>query len=250
VLQGRIDIHVVIAARINVRYVAAIAPAKTWGERKGVNVLESVPNWLVSELVPLIIVPLVFTLTSVVLGWSTRRLEMGLGARGVRVSFSRPVEEVEIDDPTSTERSGDQIIREKINARLHKARSVLKTQRSIENQSRWSSRALVIGQFVLGGILASAFVQQTLSSTLVGTLGLIVLLSQIVRERFNPEGSTETARQYISKIGKLIRKAEDDLTIIDARDYGYALPEDTASPSLHEILATLSQGLSEIEEAA
>jgi hypothetical protein len=107
---------------------------------------------------------------------------------------------------------------------------------------------LLGGQFVVGGILASAFVKQSLSTTIIGFLGLIVLLSQIIRERFNPEGVGDNAKVKAAKLTKLIRRTEDDLALYDAYEYGYDAGNGER-PLLHEILKTLSNELGEIEES-
>jgi hypothetical protein len=142
--------------------------------------------------------------------------------------------------------SGESIMRTSVDTRLREAKNAIRAQTAVEKYSMWSGRSLVAGQFILGGLLASAFIQQTLSSTLVGSLGLVVLLSQIIRERYNPEGSAKIARTRIVRLENLIRKTEDDLALYDARKNGYNSDE-TATPSLHEILARLSEGLTESE---
>jgi len=143
---------------------------------------------------------------------------------------------------------GEQLMRANLEARLREAKTTLEFQRLIEKFSKWSSRALLAGQFVLGGALTSAFVQQTLSTTLVGSLGLIVLLATIIRERFNPEASGNDAKQKIGTLSKLIRKTEDDLALYDAYQNGYAVDEG-ASLSLHEMLQAISNGLNQIEDS-
>src|SRR5438067_5525827 len=63
------------------------------------------------------------------------------------------------------------------NSRLREAKLELKRQESI---ARWNGRAdgsLVFGQYIIGGVLASSFIQQSLSPQLIGVLGVLVLLS-------------------------------------------------------------------------
>jgi hypothetical protein len=143
---------------------------------------------------------------------------------------------------------GESILRTTVEARLREAQAALDNERIIERASRWSSHALIGGQFVVGGLLASAFVQETLSATLIGSLGLIVLLSQIIRERFNPEGIGDSARQKISRLNKLIRNTENDLALYDAYQKGYTA-ENGETPSLHELLKATSDELGDIEDS-
>jgi predicted benzoate:H+ symporter BenE len=52
--------------------------------------------------------------------------------------------------------------------RLAEAKAALVHQESVALTNRWTSRLLTVGQYIIGGLLASSLVQQSLSRELVG----------------------------------------------------------------------------------
>jgi len=95
--------------------------------------------------------------------------------------------------------------------RLSCAREELVRQ---ESSARWNSRSaisLAISQYVVGGTLATSFIQSTLPEQAVGFLGLIVLLASIVYQRFRPDLRTSSARRRVAALKAVIRRAEDGL---------------------------------------
>ena len=126
-------------------------------------------------------------------------------------------------------------------SRLPEVRNALSRQESI---AKWNGRAntsLTFGQYVVGGVLASSFVQESLTPQVVGFLGVLVLVSSLVHQRYRPDLQASGARQRVMKLRALIREIEDDLFAL--RD-GY---ED--APSVYEIRQKASAGLSDVEES-
>ncbi|MFL6527935.1 MAG: hypothetical protein ACJ8IQ_07555 [Chthoniobacterales bacterium] len=71
--------------------------------------------------------------------------------------------------------------------RLQDARDALERQQRLASANRWTSRLLTFGQYIIGGLLASSFVQQALSREFVGVLGLLVLVSSLLYQHFRPD---------------------------------------------------------------
>jgi hypothetical protein len=103
------------------------------------------------------------------------------------------------------------------------------------------SGLLIIGQYIVGGLLASSFVQQSLSPALVGALGVLVLLSSLIYQHFRPDIRLRGALGRALRLEALSREAEDDLFAIEAHD-----------PSALTIFAfrkKISRALTEIAES-
>jgi len=123
--------------------------------------------------------------------------------------------------------------------RLDEARASLYRQESI---AKWSCRAaasLTFSQYVVGGILTSSFVQDSLSSKITGYLGILVFASSLFHHRYRPDILSREARQRAARLRTLIRSAEDLLYEIKHGKKG--------APSLYTIRKTVSGGLAEIE---
>lgn len=123
--------------------------------------------------------------------------------------------------------------------RLDEARTYLYRQESI---AKWSCRAaasLTFSQYVVGGILASSLVQNSLSNEITGYLGILVLASSLVHHRYRPDILSREARQRTARLKTLIRAAEDLLYAIEHGKQG--------APSLYTIRKSVSEGLADIE---
>jgi hypothetical protein len=96
-------------------------------------------------------------------------------------------------------------------ARLAEAKDVLRQQYALAKTHRLSGGSLTFGQFIVGGLLASSFVQDQTSKTLIGVLGLLVLASSIIRQHYKPESSSIAARERAVKLKAVIREVEDQL---------------------------------------
>jgi len=125
-------------------------------------------------------------------------------------------------------------------SRLIEARELLQRQ---ESSAKWNNRAagsLVFGQYVVGGVLATSFVQQSLSTQAVGLLGVLVLISSLIHQTYRPDIQTRGARERAMRLRRLIRQAEDSLFAIrSATEH---------APTMHDVRKLVSRGLSEIEE--
>jgi len=125
-------------------------------------------------------------------------------------------------------------------SRLTEARQALSRQGSI---AKWNKRAnawLTFSQYVIGGVLATSFMQNALSKEVVGFLGVLVLLSKLIHQHYRPDVSFRAAQRRSVQLKRLIRGAEDEVFTIKQEMEG--------APSILDVRTRVSNGLSDIEE--
>jgi len=108
--------------------------------------------------------------------------------------------------------------------------------------AKWNSKAdglLIFGQYIIGGVLASSFIQQSLSANFIGLLGVLVLFSSLVRQKFRSDIKAEAAKAKVKLLKQLIREIEDDL-------YALKTNHETAI-SMFDIRKKVTTKLSDIE---
>lgn len=124
--------------------------------------------------------------------------------------------------------------------RINDVAKELKRQESV---STWYWRAhalLTFSQYVVGGVLATSFVQSSLSNDTVGLLGIIVLTSKLIHQQYRPDSSYERARHRATLLRQLIRDAEDHL---------YGRKENVREkPAIYSIRRMISERLAKIED--
>jgi hypothetical protein len=140
-------------------------------------------------------------------------------------------------------RSSHSVARTHAVIRLNDARAARTKEQSSARVSRILSGSLTFAQVVIGGVLASSFVQESLPPKTVGIFGVLVLIASLVKQQYHPEVDAEQARQNASKLKALIRMSEDKLVVIDARS---AKGEDRTD-ALIELAKEVSRGITEIE---
>jgi hypothetical protein len=123
--------------------------------------------------------------------------------------------------------------------RIAEAVRELARQERANRWNRWISGVLTAGQYLVGAALASSFIQTAMSAQYVGILGLIVLFSQVIQQRFRPDLRAIGAKERVTILRRLIRDAEDDLYASETKRDG--------APSLYDIRAIVSRGLAEVE---
>lgn len=136
-----------------------------------------------------------------------------------------------------------QVAKERAVARIEEAKRALRNEVSSAKWSRISSNSLTVGQYIIGGLLASSFVQEALSRKLVGSLGLLVLLASLIKQHFHPELSAEQATKKAAQLKSLVRVSEDQLAILDAR---IASGQDHTD-AMVSLLMRITERLTEIE---
>jgi hypothetical protein len=106
--------------------------------------------------------------------------------------------------------------------------------------SLWSARSLTFGQYVIGGVLASSFIQQKTSPQIIGVLGILVLLASLITQHYHPEVAAKMASQKAEQLKDLLRRSEDCLVAFEA-----TMDTDSDDPTpLLELLRTITSELS------
>ncbi|HEY3973905.1 MAG TPA: hypothetical protein VGM18_12945 [Candidatus Sulfotelmatobacter sp.] len=127
--------------------------------------------------------------------------------------------------------------------RLNDAKTAMAQEESSAKVSRILSGSLTFAQVVIGGVLASSFVQEALPPKTVGIFGVLVLIASLVKQQYRPDVDAEQAQQKSSKLQALIRSSEDELATIDARS---AKGEDRTD-ALIDLRNQISRGITQIE---
>jgi hypothetical protein len=126
-------------------------------------------------------------------------------------------------------------------SRLLDAKAELNRQESTTKWQGFAATSLTFSQYIVGGVLTTSFIQDTLSSQVVGLLGLLVLISSLIHQHFRPDLKSRFAKERIVTLRSLVRSVEDDLFAIDQ---GMLKPE-----SMHGIRAKVSSTLKEMEKS-
>jgi len=128
-----------------------------------------------------------------------------------------------------------------VTLRLLEAHQVLRRQESLAKAHRFGGGLLTFGQFVVGGLLASSFMQQEIAKQMIGILGLLVLASSIIRQHYQPEIAAVAARERAVKLKAIIREVEDQMYYAEQN-----LPE---ARSPNELRRTLTEALNDVDAA-
>jgi len=95
--------------------------------------------------------------------------------------------------------------------RLDEIYLLLKAEEWRKSLYKYASASLTFSQFVVGGILASSFVADALSKTVIGILGLLVLASSLLNQHFRPAILHKAAAAKVYRLKTLRRWVEDKL---------------------------------------
>lgn len=93
--------------------------------------------------------------------------------------------------------------------RFKELESYLNAQEKMAKRNRNAGNLLTIGQYLVGGLLATSFLQEHLSNVALGILGLIVLFSSIIQQKFRPDLKASKAKARATKLKQLLRGARD-----------------------------------------
>lgn len=94
---------------------------------------------------------------------------------------------------------------------LDDVRSALKRHQRIAFRALWTDRSLIFGQVVVGGILTSAFIQESLSKSMIGLLGLVVLVSSLIHQQVRPDLRYRGAIRRVMNLRRLERETENNV---------------------------------------
>lgn len=126
-------------------------------------------------------------------------------------------------------------------SRLGELREALARQKAVARLNGWADSSLTFGQYIVGGLLASSFIQESLPNQVIGALGVLVLLSSLIRQRYRPDIKAVGAKRRAVLLRSFIREVEDNL-------YTLNTAQDNA-PSIYAIRQKVSERLSKFEES-
>jgi hypothetical protein len=98
---------------------------------------------------------------------------------------------------------------------------------------------LLIGQYVIGALLTSAFVQRSLPADIVGAAGLLVLVCSTWNERFRPDLKEKGAKKRAQLLRAIRMTVDNSLTELRSGLLGAA--------STSDLLEKVTQRISEVE---
>jgi hypothetical protein len=104
--------------------------------------------------------------------------------------------------------------------RLSELKNYLAKQESVAFWNKISGGLLTAGQFIIGGLLTSSFMQENLSSSALGSLGLFVLLSSLIYKAFRPDLKSSAARNRATSLKNTLRLAHDKYNTIKLENSG------------------------------
>ena len=99
----------------------------------------------------------------------------------------------------------------KNDVRLPQLEAELARQERLGKRSGYVAGLLTFGQYVIGGLLVSSYLQQYLAPNIAGFLGFLVLVSSVIHTRYRPDLAADGARQRAYLASKAIRSIEDEL---------------------------------------
>jgi hypothetical protein len=105
-----------------------------------------------------------------------------------------------------------------IQARIDEIEDALKSQKAIAATSGAVNNLLVFLQIVIGGTLASTFLQEHVDRNVTGALGVLVLISSLIHQQFRPDLLRRVARRRVARLGALLRYAEDAVFALESND--------------------------------
>ena len=128
--------------------------------------------------------------------------------------------------------------------RINEAIKARSEQLGTAKWSKVSSNSLIVAQYIIGGVLATSFVQESLKTKWIGAMGVVVLIASLFRQQFHPEINAQEARAKASRLKALVRASEDQLAILDAK---IASGQDH-SDAMIALLTQIRGRLTEIED--
>lgn len=188
-------------------------------------------------------------LTRTLAAWSAdsvrKKVEVLVRNRpGVEVIVrNRPGASEKKDAITPSIKTPFQVARDRVQSRLRETEILRNEQLDTRKWSNRASVSLTFAQYIIGGVLASSFVQESLTPKWVGALGVLVLIASLFKQQFHPEVTAEDAKKKAFQLLTLRRSSEDQLAILDAKDAAGQNHTD----AMTALLTQITQRLSEIE---
>ena len=107
---------------------------------------------------------------------------------------------------TESQRSGESVFK----TRMSQVSAKIKHQVYLVHLNWWASNLLRFSQYVIGGVLATAFVRDNLSPNNVGLLGVLVLMASLIHQHFRPDTTLQECRFRVFRLRRTLRRVEDE----------------------------------------
>ena len=130
-------------------------------------------------------------------------------------------------------------------ARVSEIKEALGRQEWIARSMGFTNGLLLFGQVVIGGILASAFVQDQMTKPITGLLGLLVLMSSLIHQQVRPDIKQRGSRRRVVQLRELLRETEDGIFDL-RRNVPLAKPIEAIRRTVTTQLSRIERG--EVEE--
>jgi hypothetical protein len=139
--------------------------------------------------------------------------------------------------------SGADITKRQIRTRLGEIVEERERQRNVTKWSRRTSNLLTFGQYIIGAVLTSSFIQQSLSPIWISIFGLLVIVCSATKQHFHTDENAQTADYRSRRLASLARYAQDQIAILEAK----SVNGEDRTDALISLLNELTHGLSQIE---
>lgn len=123
--------------------------------------------------------------------------------------------------------------------RLDELRALQSRYQRQVSRNQLAFNLLIFSQYIVGAVLATAFAQQNVSGNTGSILGLLVLISTAIQQRFRPDLLATQAKNRLTKCGRTIREIEDGVFKIKSRS-----PD---QPSIVSLRDAATQGIDLLE---
>lgn len=98
-----------------------------------------------------------------------------------------------------------------LNARLEEVQNAFRREKRNTGLSNFANGLLVLGQYVVGAVLATTFTRENLNAYITGLLGLSVVITTTLHQRFRPDLSAKISASKASFLYTTIVTAQDQI---------------------------------------
>jgi hypothetical protein len=133
------------------------------------------------------------------------------------------------------------IAKKQVRVRLE---DIIEERERQESTSKWlgiTSTVLTFGQYIIGAILTSSFIQHSLSAGGISGLGLMVIICSATKQHFHIDANAQTAKTAAKRLRSLVRYAQDQIAILEAKSVNGEDRTDAFITLLNELTERLSQ---------
>jgi hypothetical protein len=131
--------------------------------------------------------------------------------------------------------------KKQVRLRLEEIIEERERQKGIAKWSRITSQTLTFGQYIIGAMLTTSLVQNSLSKTWISVFGLLVILCSATKQHFHVDENAQASDTRAKRLRALVRYAQDQIAILEVRSTKGENRTDAFIDLLNEITASLNQ---------